>query len=329
MKFNVITIGGITEDIMFHTQELQILNNPKKTGARKLFAFEVGDKIISDCQVLYTGGGGGANTAVSLARLGLKTALWGAVGDDSSAQKLAKHFAKNKINLSGWQVNRHDWTGLSFIIIAGDKNDRVIFTHRGANDRFKLSFNDCLKFQADWFYLTSLSGIYWQANLAVVFAAAEKNKVKLAWNPGSTQLDKGYAFLKKYLSRTEVLTLNKEEAAALVRSAGKRAKDIKQMLEVLASFGPKIVGISNGNKGAHAYATDRFYFEPAWPVKAINTTGAGDAFGSSLVGGLMIYRGNLARALKLALLRSGCVVAKIGAQTGLLTLAEVKQKRRI
>lgn len=325
MKFDVVTIGGITEDIMFHTKDLKIIRNPNKIGSRQLFAFEAGDKILSDEEVLYATGGGGANAAVGLSKLGLKVALIGAIGTDPSSLKIRSELKKKKINLAGVQTIPHYWTGLSFVITAGRKSDHIIFTHRAANEQLRLKYQKFRRLRSRWFYLSSLTGPFWPANLETVFKAALKKKIKVAWNPGSAQLKKGARFLKPYLQQTEVLILNREEAMALAKSANKKTADPIKLLMILSALGPGIVSISDGARGAYVYEGIRPYFEKALPFTAVNTTGAGDAFGSSLVAGLLIYQGDLKRALKLAMVRSNYVVRQIGAQVGLLTLKESEE----
>ena len=349
MKFDVITIGGITEDIMFHAKDLKIIRNPNKIGSDELFAFPAGEKILSDEKVLYTMGGGGANAAVGLSKLGLKAALVGAIGTDPSALKIRSELKKKNVNLSLVQVISHYWTGLSFVITAGRRSDHVIFTHRAANEQLRLSYPKLRRLKGRWHYLTSLSGPFWQENLDVVFKVAKKKRIKVAWNPGSAQLKKGARFLKPYLKETEVLILNREEAMELVKSAGsprsrssprwragaaggaagKKTSNIEKLLTILESLGPRIVSISDGPRGAYVYDGLRPIFEKALPFPAVNTTGAGDAFGSSLIGGLIIYQGDLKRALKLAMIRSNYVVRKIGAQVGLLTLKEAEEAMEI
>jgi len=65
------------------------------------------------------------------------------------------------------------------------------------------------------------------------------------------------------------------------------------------------------------------YFRPALKRKGINTTGAGDAFGSSFVAGLIKYN-DIEQALKLGILNSNSVIMKIGAQEGLLYSKDIK-----
>ena len=326
MKFNVITIGGITEDIMFHTAEMRVLKNKDKYGSRNLLAFEAGDKIISDKDVLYTCGGGGANTAVGLAKLGLKVALIGAMGEDRTAVKLFHYFRKNKVNVKNVQLYKNSWTGLSLIVSGGPKNEHVIFTHRAANEKLKLSGAAMAALSAEWFYLTSLKGPEAQNNLEVVFKAAAKNKIKIAWNPGGLQLDYSFDYLKKYLARTKLLILNREEAMELIKTAGRQTTSVREMFKIISYFGPEIISISDGARGAYIYSDDFYKFEPALKHRAVNTTGAGDAFGSSLVGGLIVFKGDLDKALYLAIIRSNEVVRVVGAQEGLLSLNQVKEK---
>jgi len=173
-EFKVLAIGGITEDIMFHTADLKIISSPL-LNEKSLFAFRMGDKIISDEKVLYTFGGGGANIAVGLARLGIKTGLLGAIGSDSSGERAKDYFKKEKIDVSGLQVIKDYWTGLSFIITAGKHSEHVIFSHRAANERLTLTSKILSKYSADCIYLTSLSGNSAIKNLTTVFKSLNNN----------------------------------------------------------------------------------------------------------------------------------------------------------
>jgi len=324
-NFDIVAIGGITEDIMFHTSDLQIINSPLLSKI-PLFAFRPGDKIISDDKVFYVFGGGGANVAVSLARLGFKTKLIGAIGDDSSGERVRNYLIKEKID-PALEVIKKYWTGLSFVVTAGRKNEHVIFSHRAANERLLIDEKKLLCCPAKWFYLTSLSGNQALKNLNTVFHAAALQAVSIAWNPGSAQLKLPFARLRGFLKQTNLLILNKEEAKALLHSAGIAKDDsLKNLASALATLGPKMVAITDGANGAAILdSVGKYYFAKATSAKAVNTTGAGDAFGSSLLGGLLLFKGDTLKALKLGLIRSGLVVKHIGAQVGLNTLSEIKK----
>ena len=322
-NFDVVTIGGATLDIMFGTSQAEIFTSPKTAGGRQLIAFALGSKIVSR-DVIYTYGGGAANTAASFSKLGLKTSIITAIGRGPHGQGLIDKLQNLKVDCARIQLTSAP-TGLSFVVTGGQKRDHVIFVHRSANDLLQISPAGLLGFKAKWFYLSSLSGRLWEKNLRTVFAAAVKNNVKVAWNPGGSQLSRGYAVLKKYFKQTDALILNKDEARSLVARAGLKTGNLSQLLKALYQWGPKIVAITEGDKGAAVCSGELVCFEKPLPVVGVNTTGAGDAFGSSLVGGLLLYGGDLKKALRLAMLRSNYVVRLVGAQEGLLTLAAVKR----
>jgi len=52
--------------------------------------------------------------------------------------------------------------------------------------------------------------------------------------------------------------------------------------------------------------------------KVVNATGAGDAFGSGFISGLILYKGNIKKSLQLGMLNSNSVVTSMGAKHGLL-----------
>src|SRR3989344_1572639 len=110
MKYDVITIGGITDDIMFYTDEMQVIKNRQRFGSQVLFAFESGGKIVSNREVIYTAGGGGANSAVSFARLGLRTGILAALGDDLVSNEIIAKLKKDKVNLDRLQRIRQTRT---------------------------------------------------------------------------------------------------------------------------------------------------------------------------------------------------------------------------
>ena len=85
-KYDIVTIGGATQDITFYTDELMVIDNPKKDPLRKkLAAFEYGAKI--PVREIFVGRGGGAtNTASTFASLGLKAATLLRVGNDKEGK---------------------------------------------------------------------------------------------------------------------------------------------------------------------------------------------------------------------------------------------------
>ena len=325
VKNTITTIGGATRDIMFYTEDMILLDNKQDLLRQKLIAFEYGAKIYSK-EVYLTFGGGGMNTAVNFKGLGIKTQTVLSIGDDLIGQEILSTLRQKKISTRLIQQQKNILSGTSFIVNVGKFKEHVIFAYRGANNKIDLSPKVIKKINTPWIYLTSLSGNF-TGKLSNLFTQVTKKKIKLAWNPGSNQLKLGLKGLAKYMKQTAVFGVNRDEALELVMSVkGKQTKDnIRSILKFLHSYGQELTVVTDGRKGAYLYDGNKVYFHKALDRKGVNTTGAGDSFGSSLVAGLIKYKWDLDKALKLAIYSSNSVIMKIGAQEGLLKASDLKK----
>ncbi|MFH1427823.1 MAG: carbohydrate kinase family protein [Patescibacteria group bacterium] len=323
MKYDIITIGGATEDITFYTKEGILIDNKKDVLRQKLLAFEYGAKVRVD-ESHSTFGGGAANTAVSFSRLGFRAAAIISIGQDLRGKRIIENLKKQKVNVNLVQRCKNLETGFSFLLV-GPSNEHVVFSNRAANQELKIN-NYELKMlkNTKWAYLTSLTG-KWQDVLNKVIII---NNIKIAWNPGHIQLKASRNILGKYLKKTTVLFVNKDEAIELVISDKKyKNKDLKfldkvnNLLKILKSWGPEIVVITSGKQGADAYNGISFYHQDILKEKKrVDTTGVGDAFGSSFIAGLELYHGDIAKAMKLGVKNTASVIAQQGAQNGLIKM---------
>ncbi len=337
MKYDIITIGGATRDITFYTNEGVLIDNKKDVLRSKILGFEYGSKVKVS-KAYNTFGGGAANSAVCLSLLGFKVASFVAVGKDVRGKKIIQNFKKHKIETRFIQKSDTEESSFSFIVASSKYgNEHVIFSYRGANEQLVLANYEeavvgeerVLKIfnQAKWIYLTSLSGkvSHWKRNLSTVF---KSNGPNIAWNPGGRQIASGVRVIGKYLKKTCVLILNKDEALELVLTNPKLKRktkvylnNIKNLLKILYEFGPSIIVITCGAKGAYVYDGKNNYYQPAAKEKKrVDTTGVGDAFGSTFIAGLNIYDGNTKKALKLSARNTASVIEKVGAQNGLVSV---------
>jgi sugar/nucleoside kinase (ribokinase family) len=331
MKYDIITIGGAVEDITFHTKEGVLIDNHKDILRQRLLAFEYGAKIkISS--VHNTFGGGAANAAVAAARLGLKSACICAVGDDDRGKKIVANLEKEKVDTSFVQIIKGAESGFSFLIV-GPEDEHIIFPYRAANSELNVPKNLLTGIESEWLYLTSLSG-NWRKNLKTIFSFGEK--FKIAWNPGNVQLSEGQSFIRKNLSQVKVFNINEDEATELVVSDKKVMRlrqenaaylsNIHNLLTVIKSYSPQIAMITRGKKGADAYDGDEFYHANIHKEgKRINTTGVGDAFGSTFALGLKFFAGDIKKAMNFGMQNTASVISHQGAQEGLLKLEDIKK----
>jgi sugar/nucleoside kinase (ribokinase family) len=326
MKYDFIAVGGSTEDITFYTKEGVLIDNKEDLLRQKLLAFEYGAKIKIE-HAYSTFGGGAANAAVGLAKLGFKVGVLVAIGDDRRGEAVISNFKRHKIDTAPVEKIRGVETGFSLLLV-GQSNEHIVFSNRAANQNLAIGSKEkaVLK-NAKWIYLTSLSG-KWRSALDAVFSVKGP---KIAWNPGHIQLNTGVNGIGKYLKRSEIVIVNKDEASELVVSSGAYKKqsrefleNIRNLLSILKSWGPKIVVITNGQHGANAYDGEKFYFQPILKEKKrVDTAGVGDAFGSTFVAGLEIFKGDIQKAMYMSAKNTASVISLQGAQNGLLTRKQI------
>jgi len=312
-RFDVVTVGGATEDIFFTVDDYVMIDNAKDPLRQKLVGFEYGSKIgVSETQSAF--GGGAANTAVCFSRLGKKTAAIIALGRDERGLRMIENFKKHKIDCQCLEKTDKP-SGVSFVLKTLD-GEHVLFTHRGANDRLLINKTARKALaKAKRIFMTSLTG-NWKTIAAQVFDSGRP----IAWNPGRAQLASGFKSLKPFLEKTDILILNKDEAIELLLSYPKENGDNEAssyLLKKIHSLGPRLVVITEGARGACAYDGKKIYKQGIVKVKVVDTTGVGDAFGSTLVAALDSGL-TITQALRAGMKNTASVLTKPGAQNGLL-----------
>ena len=343
--FDVITIGSATQDIFIESDQGRIFEIREPEAVDSYLAFEYGAKVDVE-QVAFDIGGGAVNTAVNFANLGFKVATIVKMGKDLNAKAVLNRLEEKGADESLVVRTTKDKTGFS-VILTSFEGDRTVLTHRGANNHIKIEDIpwDAIK-NSKWLYIAPLSG---DSNLVLDKIAdfAEKNNVSMAFNPGSTQIKQGVDKLKRVIATAEVLVMNKSEASHITgipegydqECSDEECSNLKttngefdlwnanvhQMLYELKSYKPKVVVITDGNKGVIAFDGKTFYHAPSYPAKVLSTLGAGDAFASSFVAGLEKFNWDIEKAIIYASINAASIVQSFGAQSGLKTFAEIEQ----
>lgn len=332
-KFDVVTIGSAVKDVTFYTDKFKVISTPQNLTAQKMLAFEYGAKISATGS--FNGfGGGGANSAITFSRLGFKTVSLTAVGQDDTGTAIINNLKKNKVDTNLVQKIPNHNTAISFIISTDKKDkDRTVFTDRGADNYLDLSPKKTASLNSSWVYLTSLSGKNHLKNIAAIFNLTNKKKIKVSWNPGSTQLQVGKRYLAPFLMQTDILIVNKDEAIELALSGIKLGKKNPNhlnrpiyLLNILQEWGPKVVLLTDGKRGAWAYDGKKIYKQNILNRKVVDTTGVGDAFGSAFTAGMIHTKGDIQKSLRWGAINSGSVVTQVGAQNGIVNLKIINQK---
>jgi len=310
--YDVVCVGSSTVDVFADT-ESELIKIKTVHSEEELIAYPSGSKILIK-ELRFTTGGGGTNTSVSMARLGLNAAYLGKVGNDNNGRRILELLEKEKVDFVG--VRGKEMSGYS-IILDSLEHDRTILTYKGTNDT--LRFNELKSRLKDirtkWFYFSSMTGKSYEV-LEKLAEYAKKNSIKVAFNPSSYLAEKGSRFLKKVLDNTDLLVLNMEEAHLLTGNC-----DEKETAKRLHVLGPKMVVVTDRTKPVYAYDGKNMHVMKPHGVKVIESTGAGDAFASSFLAGL-IRKNDIRFALQLALANAESVLCYHGAKNKLLTWNE-------
>ncbi|MDD3032413.1 MAG: carbohydrate kinase family protein [Candidatus Pacebacteria bacterium] len=306
-QYDVITFGSATWDIYLSPEKMDIISSSNFVSG-KAVAFNLGSKInLKETQ--FNIGGGGVNSAFTFKKQGFKVAYMGSVGNDILGNEIISRLKKNKIETKLIQKTEKASTNCS-IVFNHKGQDRTILNYRGASEHFtKDSFP-----KAKWYYLAPLSGKISKLTQKIIDYAVDE-KIKIAFNPGNSQLNLPRKTLMKVIEKADVLLLNQEEAAILTKN---EFKEEKKIIEDLKKINKGIVVMTKGDLGVVVIdENNKVIVKKIKPVRAVDKTGAGDAFGSAFVSGLIKYN-NIDKAINLGLKNSASCVKKQGATNGLL-----------
>lgn len=329
--FEVVTLGSSLRDLYYSTDQGMVIQNPYPDPTKlKLLGFELGVKIRSN-HVLFSYGGGAGNTAVNLAGLGVQVGIESCVGKDIDGEALREHYNKRGIGTAGLIETTADRTGLSFLVLDKRTKEHVAFVFYGANERLKVTRTTLDKVPSQWLYVASLNMRSWEQSMRAIVTA----KRQLFWNPGGTQIAGGLQRLRPYLQRTDVLLLNRDEATELMLS-DPQCKVDRGMCEhvvegsrlLVRGLKPWVRGwvvITDGARGAYAFDGTQLVYDKPHHGAPVDTTGAGDCFGSTLLAGL-VKTNDIRRAMRAAIVNTSSAVMHLGAQHGLLTWSQIRKK---
>jgi sugar/nucleoside kinase (ribokinase family) len=310
-SYDLLAIGKATIDaFLIVTKTNKHFRIDKET---KELCIKLGDKATVD-KVIFSVGGNAANVSVGLSRMGLKTGIAAEIGSDEFTQKIISGLKKEGV--SEILLKQIPGTQSPFSVIVNFKKERTIFCEDIKREH-DFNFEGI---SAKWIYLTSM-GDKWKEAYKRSLIFAKNTGAKIAFNPGTPQIDSGEESIIQILKETELLFVNKEEAGKIAKL---KTDDIKKLLIHLSKHGSKTIIITDGDKGSYLYNEEIGFLEQKpKKQKVIEKTGAGDAYSSGFISAV-IYGRNLKEAMQWGSINSESVITKVGAQEGLLTQSQVK-----
>jgi len=258
-------------------------------------------------------GGKGLNQSVAAARAGLLVYHAGNVGTDGLF--LIEKLREKGVDTSLVRVDEKTPSGCAYIQVEPNGRNSM-FVCPGANHSLTMAqIDETLSHFAPGDMLLLQN----ETNLTQELIRRGKAAgMKIVFNPSPiTEEALAYDY-----SQVDLLIVNEDEAAAISGITGTP----EEMLEALSARCAGIVVLTVGKAGAYGKFDSQIEFTPAFPVEAVDTTGAGDTFTGYLLWALSDGQ-DLAHAMRTAAKASALTVTRIGAADAIPSRDEVENAK--
>lgn len=263
--YDLLVIGDINPDLILQGTDVQP-------------AFGQAEKLVDNASL--TIGSSSCIVACGAARLGLKTAFIGLVGDDLFGHFMLEALQERGIDTSGCVVDKNAATGFS--VILSQPHDRAILTFAGTIAELRYADIDLGYLEharhlhlSSFFLLDKL-----RPDIPKLFAEAKRRGLTTSldtnWDPNGT-----WSGLTETLQYVDVLLPNEQEALKLTGQG-----ELEPAVDTLAHQVPTLA-VKLGAKGGLARQGGREVRAPVVPVEVLDTTGAGDSFDAGFLYGYL------------------------------------------
>ncbi len=286
----IVVIGSSNTDLVINTSRIP----------------DPGETVLGG-RFMMAAGGKGANQAVAAQRLGGDVTFVTCIGDDLFGRDALAGYNREGMNTSFVSVRKGVPSGVASIFV-DDGAENVIVVAPGANSELGKAEIDAAEkeIEAADFVLMQLETPMETEEYAASRAFAAGTKVVLNPAPAAELSD-------SLLSKLWLITPNRTETQLITGLPVTNAEEAAAAAEALVAKGVKNVVITLGSKGAYVLSEDFRGVIPANPVKAVDTTGAGDTFNGALCVALSEGR-SLRDACRFAAKASAISVTRMGAQ---------------
>ena len=263
-------------------------------------------------------GGKGCNQAIAIARLGGKTNFISKIGKDAYGELALKTLEKNKISTENIIQDGNQQTGVAGILVDQNTGKNAINVIVGAPSSLRI--NEIEKqinlIKRSKIFLTQLE-VPKDVTLHCLKTAKE-NGCTTILNPAPAS-----EISNEFYNNIDFFTPNETEAEFYTGIKITNEQEAKQAAEKLLNLGIKKAIITLGEKGLFYTDGKEEIYLKANPVKAIDTTGAGDAFNGGLAFGLSKDK-PINECLELANKVAGISTTKLGAGDAMPFISDIK-----
>ena len=268
-------------------------------------------------------GGKGANQAVACSKLGNKPFFYTRLSNDMAGRYLYSSLVSDGVKTKAIKIIKNNKSGVALIFV-DEKARNLIGIAPGLNEKMpKAEISKALKLLKKNDIVVCEMGIPIDS-IKEILRLSKNKKLITIFNPAPVT----GKLSKKDFKKVDYITPNEHEAFELTNIKIKNKNNAKKAAKKLKNFGCKNVIITLGESGAYAIIDNNELYLNAPKIKAIDTTGAGDAFNGALAFGLS--KGLSGKdALKLSILVGSLSTTKKGCQPAMPTLNELIRSKLI
>jgi len=262
--------------------------------------------------------GNAANAAVGASRLGLESSIWTLMGDDHVGQQALQQFKTEGVDTRHLLLDPKTRSNASAVLRVEGERTIIVF-----HERRTYELPSDLP-EVDWLYITSMAPGWEQVFPKLMAYLVAHPQTKLVMQPGTYQLKSGHVVATELLHRAELFICNREEAADYLNHD--RTTPIRTLLVGLHALGPKLVVITDGIAGSYgSNGQEHWFLGTRDDIDRVEATGAGDGYATALMVALA-HGEPLPEAMRWGNLNAESIIGFVGAQKGILTLAQLKER---
>ncbi|OYT59333.1 sugar kinase [Thermoplasmatales archaeon ex4484_30] len=246
-------------------------------------------------------GGGAANIAVGISKLGCRSEIISAVPKNFSESKYGRYLKENNVDLCVAKFNEKI---AQAYIFNDEKKNQITYFYWGVSEKM----DEMEGIAREYVHIAP-------SHPSLATKMAEKGKY-VAYEPGQDLPKWNKEGLSYVLEKVAVLFCNNFELKEIERKVGMKKEALVKHMDII---------VTKGKEGSIVYTKDKKISIPVVPAEIVDPTGAGDAYKAAFWAGLM--KGyDMETACKMGSTAASMVVEKMGAQNGLPNWKTLCQK---
>ena len=290
---NIVVIGSINTDLVVNTDKIP----------------SVGETVEGK-EFIISFGGKGANVAVSASRLGESVNLLSCVGDDIFSKNALANLQEEGVHITAVKQIKNEKCGFASITLSNRNNQIIVVP--GANAKVDTKY---IKQYTSRIKECGIIGAQFEIPIESVLLASricKENNIKFVLNPSPIK-----DYPEEIFDNATFVIVNEIEITKV------KGYSEKAPLKILEKYSNKLI-MTKGKDGCYYHNGKELTHIDSIKVDTIDTTGAGDTF----LGSFMTAINNnmdIKNALQFATICAGLKTTKLGAQTAMPKLSEVKK----